>query len=522
MRADLARRALLGTSSDADARGVRDAGDALVAASAPASAERHVLLAAGVRRVRERAGFVASEAGSVPEACAAEELPECAAGAARLIDELATGDGALFAFALRRLATTRRHVPARLLPAVLDAVARARSRGHLSDAAAATVVGARGAWLARLARGDWERALAGASDAARDDDERVLAEGDRDARMEVLSRRRRVTPDVVRTWLEPLLRTERADERERLVSLLAIGLAPADEGFLEGVLDDRAVGVRRAAAQLLARLPESAYARRIEERAAALLTYTPPAAPSVWQRLRGSVPRAQLDVVPPPAELPPEWLRDGLGAPVPHGTGVRAARLRELLARVPPRRWCERFGAEPAALLAALGDSEWRAAVVDGLLDALALAPDTEWTDALVSVARDDLALRRRAVAVAPAAELPRRLAAALADGLAWSDAVTIARERGLDAWDDALSAAFIASLRRAAEVPAPDDARARTVSVAVGGVADAAVALAPRALVEAETWLTSLACGGALERHRDDALARIRLCIRIHQEIRP
>ena len=64
---------------------------------------------------------------------------------------------------------------------------------------------------------------------------------------------------------------ETAEERAQLLAALSHGLSRADEEFLEAALDDRAAGVRAAARDLLARLPESAFLRRAAARAAGLL-----------------------------------------------------------------------------------------------------------------------------------------------------------------------------------------------------------------------------------------------------------
>ena len=57
-----------------------------------------------------------------------------------------------------------------------------------------------------------------------------------------------------------------AAQRAELVALLAAGLGPHDEDLLERALDDRSRKVRAVALDLLPRLPDSAFARRMAER----------------------------------------------------------------------------------------------------------------------------------------------------------------------------------------------------------------------------------------------------------------
>ncbi len=62
-----------------------------------------------------------------------------------------------------------------------------------------------------------------------------------------------------------------ADERAALLAVLAGGLSADDEEFLDGVLDDRAAGVRVIAQRLLTRLPGSRFGQRATDRAAAVI-----------------------------------------------------------------------------------------------------------------------------------------------------------------------------------------------------------------------------------------------------------
>ena len=62
--------------------------------------------------------------------------------------------------------------------------------------------------------------------------------------------------------MESTFKDETWEDREAFVQRFAAGLSDADEPFLEAVLDDSRKAVRVAAAELLRRLPRSAYAQR--------------------------------------------------------------------------------------------------------------------------------------------------------------------------------------------------------------------------------------------------------------------
>jgi hypothetical protein len=125
------------------------------------------------------------------------------------------------------------------------------------------------------------------------------------------------------------------------------------------------LGVRVAAQALLARLPESAYVRRMTERADAMID------------LRGG-----LDVRPPNA-VDDSAERDGILRKPPAGVGAKEYWLIACLGSVPPSHWCARFSANPDALVAAAESSDWGAAVCEGWTRAALTNRDATWLPSL-------------------------------------------------------------------------------------------------------------------------------------------
>src|SRR5690348_15856749 len=95
------------------------------------------------------------------------------------------------------------------------------------------------------------------------------------------------------------------------VAMLAFGLSLADEPFLERALDDRRKEVRQQAAGLLVRLPSSALAARMLDRARDLITL---GTSTILHRPR-------IDVTPPD-EADVAMIRDGVNPKPPAGSGV--------------------------------------------------------------------------------------------------------------------------------------------------------------------------------------------------------
>src|SRR5262249_7482507 len=154
-----------------------------------------------------------------------------------------------------------KRAPEELLPSLFEL---GRMRGELRETIL-PVLGARGRWLAAQNPG-WEYA-AGKSD------ETVWETGSREQRLAFLAGLRKRGAAQARELLASTWAQESPKDRADFLAALENGLSLDDEAFLESALDDRRKEVRRAAADLLARLPESGLCQRMFERARPLLTF---------------------------------------------------------------------------------------------------------------------------------------------------------------------------------------------------------------------------------------------------------
>jgi hypothetical protein len=269
---------ITGLSGAADEHtGLLDPGDQ-AAALLDAAALLVTAQRAGVRPVPGLARLPAAADDTVPEL------------SARAADLLQAAGPALLAHLLGLAAEHGYRAPAPLLPLLLDAAVR--DRGLIT--AVAGVLGARGRWLAGH-RADWQRVAdavpagvvpagalssgagpAGAGPAGpalrgAPVDPGVWETGRRGERRAHLAELRERDPAAARELLAAGWSRETGDDRAGLLAVLARGLSPDDEEFLEAALDDRKAPVRAEAARLLARLPGSGFTRRSAERAAPLL-----------------------------------------------------------------------------------------------------------------------------------------------------------------------------------------------------------------------------------------------------------
>ncbi|HEU5441965.1 MAG TPA: DUF5691 domain-containing protein [Ktedonobacterales bacterium] len=337
--------------------------DALLAALPEGEAERRLLLAAGSASVYHQSGYVPMTIERLPAPAPEEHLPICTPGAALLLRQLFAGQQSeLLPEALERLARAGLRLPAEMLPLALSV------RDKQQRVALVPVIGKRGRWLARLNFAwSWvEDVTAGEAAAAPDEAETIWQEGTPAQRIAVLRRMRATTSDRGREWVAAVWKQEKADFRVELLHALESGLSLDDEAFLEAARDDRSSNVRAAAAELLMKQPGSAYIARMTARADAML----------------NVAGDKLNVQPP-KQLTKDAVRDGIAEKPPAGGEAQATWLVDIVGRVPPSHWRERFGLSPAELITAAAQSAWRVPLLEGWTYAAVAFGEHDWAPAL-------------------------------------------------------------------------------------------------------------------------------------------
>jgi hypothetical protein len=158
-----------------------------------------------------------------------------------------------------------------------------------------------------------------------------------------------------------------------------------DEPFLEAALDDRSKEVRRAAAALLDRLPESRRARRMLERALALLAWQPAEKPRMLGLWQGQKARLAITL---PDTCDKAMARDGVEPKPPadrQDMGEKAWWLLQILRAIPPATWSERFKLAPADLIGVAAGGEWRALLHEAWGVAAITFEDAAWAESLLA-----------------------------------------------------------------------------------------------------------------------------------------
>lgn len=290
---ELVAAALLGTDRrPVEAEAPPGAPDQLGATLAERAAEDRLLVAAAAWTVARRAGAQAGAA-RAPEPAEPDPRPLCSEAAAGRL-ELLLEVRELVEEWLELAERAGVRPPPELVPALLDH-GEGRPERHAGVLAAA---GPLAPWLAaREPR--WAYALPA--------DDTAWRTGTPDERHALLRRRRREDPQAARELLASTWAEETWEDREAFLGELELHLSAADEPLLEAALGDRRKPVRDVAAELLARLPQSAFAAR--------------AAAAVRPLLR--VQDGEIVVTLPEAE----------------GRGRRSERLTAMIAAAPLSTW---------------------------------------------------------------------------------------------------------------------------------------------------------------------------------------
>jgi hypothetical protein len=289
--------------------------------------------------VAVRAGDLPAGRVEPPVSAPPEALARATAAQTRELEILLIGEPALLPEWLALCAAAGRRADERLLPELLE---RGRLDRDLRPALLA-VLGARGRWLAAREPA-WRWAVPA--------DPSWWETGDRAQQLTFLVELRARDSGAGRALVERRFAEAGPEERAELVAALKVGLADADEPFLEAALDDRRKEVRLAAARLLYVLPRSRLAGRMAERARPLV---------------------------PPDELDAAALRDGIEPTPPRGEGARAFWLRQIVSAAP-------LQGSPAAALARVARSEWRDTLILAWALAAARQRDPVWAEALLGV----------------------------------------------------------------------------------------------------------------------------------------
>lgn len=377
---DLATAALMGTGRRAftPPQIAGPLGDVLgEVAGAESPPESKLLAAAAVAATYRRAGMRASvEPSDEALPCPEDELPPTGVRSGDHLRAMLDGPhaGALGEW-LGAVAASGRRIRDRDLVELLE---HGREHPPRREAILA-VIGRRGRWLAAQ-NPAWS--FAALAEPADED----WQTANRDGRIAQLRRLRGSEPATARDLVASTWSQETPADRAAFLAEFEAGLSMEDEPLLEAALDDSRAEVRRAAAELLGRLPESRLCRRMIERVGPLV------------RLVGRDGKLDVDITLPES-YGKDLARDGIARTQP-GMGEKNAWLAQMIGLVPPSYWNEATGLSPDELLRAIHRSEWELVLSWGWTNAAERHRDPAWLEAVVrrAIDQEDLGRLRSAL----------------------------------------------------------------------------------------------------------------------------
>lgn len=329
----------------------------------PSDPEGGLLSAAAAISLYQQAGQLpAKDSQSLPEPCQPDELPCCSPRAAQHLRLMLLGEREkLLPEWLTATAKAGKRAPEHCLPQLLDL---GRNSRQLREAIL-PVLGKRGRWLAAQ-NPDWDYVVG-------EDIEETWTTGSRAARAILLQQLRTENPAAAGERLAAVWEQEKSDDRLAFIEALQTGLSMDDEAFLEAALDDRRKEVRRKAAELLARLPESRLCQRMTQRVRAALS------------LKEKRNRMHLDFTL--SGVGEELTRDGIDSKQPPRLlGEQSWQLLQIVAATPLSLWFQIKQEPPSEWIQAAKRSEWDRTLIEGWAVAALRQQNADWAEALLPV----------------------------------------------------------------------------------------------------------------------------------------
>lgn len=351
---DLVKTCILGTANrpiDTDWKALEPYGF-----QPSAKVNDNVLQAAASYSLLRKAGRVVPLAKApATQSCSSTERLACSATSRMHLRGILKANQSDLLFEFLELAQrVRCELPPELLPALLDWGAKQPEWQSLLRIVAAP----RGRWLAQW-KPTWDY-----MQTEIDQDRWEL--GKKEERLRLFRRWRQQEPQQAREALEAIWEKESLPLRLRFLKMFKWALNASDIPFLEKCLTESRKELREVAADLLSKLPQSPLIQRMEARCKALITWK-------QQRLEVELPE-KLDAF---------MQRDGIQAQLQwFQGGLRASRLGQMLAVIPPSYWEKELNLSAADLLQAALEQEWRDYLLLAWAKAAARHRNQDWLSA--------------------------------------------------------------------------------------------------------------------------------------------
>ncbi len=238
---------------------------------------------------------------------------------------------------LYKITARKQYIAPSLLPLVLD---YCKNKPYLYTFVL-PCLGERGNWLATQ-NDDWKYALP--IDLQQQD---IFDYGNKKERLAYFSSLRQIDSAAALQLLQGVWDKEDAANKTSFLLSLEIQLSEQDLPFLELAQQDKRKSVRAAASKLLAQIPTSSLALRMQQLA------------SQWIKLEKGKRKLTIEL---PQQATDTMQLDGINpnTKVLAGKGKQLNILAQVLSKIPPHWWTENYGCSPSDWLQLIDDEEWR------------------------------------------------------------------------------------------------------------------------------------------------------------------
>jgi len=307
-------------------------------------------------------GQLQNRKGKLPSPSKSDSTNPCSPKSSNHLSLILNGtfEAALSEF-LSHLINNKKSLPSEMLPDLLD---QCLSNPELWQKLRFTI-GERGEWLIQQ-NPDWQSLTAVP--------QKIHWEtGNKDQRIALLKHLRKkeplkVIPIIKTTWEEDSLK-----ERTDFIETLKINLSKKEEPFLENCLDNNRKEIRSVAASILTLLPKSKLVQRMFDRLKKLIILK-----------NGSLKKSKPEISLPENNID-ELIRDGID-PSTHWYkgGIKASRLGQMVAIVPPTLWEAHFKKNTEETLQIFIRSNWSELMVQALSEATIKHKIEAWMEVII------------------------------------------------------------------------------------------------------------------------------------------
>ena len=227
-------------------------------------------------------------------------------------------------------------------------------------------IGKRGHWLIHQ-NPDWQ-ALSFQPDIS------TWETGTRDQRVQLLQYLRGQKSDEVIPLIQSTWNQDALQNKAQFVKTLEINPSAKDELFLESCLNNSRKEIRKPAAKVLASIPESQLCKRMFEQVIDLIK----------NKAKPSAKKQKLNIKLP-EELTDDMIRDGIDPSSRwYKGGMKASRLGQMIAIVPPHFWEQHFKKNAKETLQLFVNSEWSELTLQAVTEAAILHKNMTWAEEIL------------------------------------------------------------------------------------------------------------------------------------------